>query len=114
MKISQSYLLPLPLLLFRLTYAKDCSGLACVSVYSGSNCANGNIETSYQPTCAGNCYVYPFGSLKVQGDGIYGTNCAAYSDKNCQNPLGSTGNTVFGTKCGNFGGGQSMKCYYKC
>lgn len=85
----------------------------CVTVYSGSDCATNGVETSYRPTCAGNCYVYGFDSLKVQGSAYYGTNCVAYSDTNCQDEIGQSGNQYSGD-CSTFEGGQSMKCYYDC
>lgn len=83
----------------------------CVFVESGS--CGSTVQTSYKPTCAGNCYVYPFNSLAVAGDGVFGTNCQAFSDYNCQNYIGETGNAVSST-CKNFPGGHSMKCYYRC
>lgn len=100
-----------------LSRAKDCEqGQECVNLYSGGNCDPYLFELSYQPTCEGNCYVFPFTSLRVKGTYFLGTNCHAYSDTNCQDEIGSTGNVV-GTgsgECTNFGGGQSMKCYYDC
>ncbi|CEJ83693.1 hypothetical protein VHEMI03226 [[Torrubiella] hemipterigena] len=101
--------------------AGDCNpndpyGQECVNVYGNANCDAGSQKTSYKPTCKGNCYVYPFNSLNVQGSYLYGTNCVAYSDKECKNKIGESGNIVGqgNGKCANFSGGQSMKCYYKC
>ena len=83
----------------------------CVVVESKS--CGSTVQTSYKLTCAGNCYVYPFNSLAVAGDGVYGTNCQAFSDSNCQNYIGDTGNSI-GARCKNFPGGHSMRCYYRC
>lgn len=110
-------------LFYGTSLSADCSGKPgepngeCVKFYAGSGCRASNIEGSYKPTCGGNCYVYPFGSLVAFGDGFYGTNCVAYSDNNCQNELGSTGNSKGGSGCKTFSAGngaQSMKCYYRC
>jgi len=86
---------------------------------------------------------YPFGGLKVQGNGFYGTNCEAYYDDNCYQKIGETGNTYKAREieprkrkkpsdtgsnpipgqsgadpqCHNFangGGAKSMKCWFKC
>ncbi|WPH02945.1 Hypothetical protein R9X50_00581600 [Acrodontium crateriforme] len=94
----------------------DSFSQECVTLYNGENCPSNGVEASYKPTCAGNCYVYGFNSLNVQGSYFYGTNCHAYSDSNCQNEIGSSGNIVGAGagKCFNFQGGQSMKCYYNC
>jgi hypothetical protein len=104
------------------TLAANCQnspGVAngqCVKFFSGYN-GEGALEGSYKPTCQGNCYRYGFNSIRVAGDGTYGTNCNAYSDNNCQNYIGQTGNelsTFARTTTTNFPGGQSMKCYYRC
>jgi len=85
----------------------------CVKYYSGSGCGGSGIG-SYKPTCGGNCYQYDsFSAIEVDGDGTYGTNCEAFSDVNCQNSMGSTGNTLI-KKCVNFPNAKSMKCYYRC
>lgn len=108
--------------LIALTRAKNCQnipGIAngeCVRFYTGIGC-DGQEAGSYKPSCEGNCYQYGFDYIDVAGDGTYGTNCFAYSDSNCQNYIGQTGNqvSVFGTEtCMSFPGGQSMKCYYRC
>jgi len=86
---------------------------ACVRFYGGAGCGGSGIG-SYKPTCGGNCFQYDaFYSLRVSGDGTYGTNCEVFSDVNCQNSLGSTGNTRI-TKCVNYNPARSMKCYYRC
>lgn len=36
----------------------------CVTVYKGTGCQSFNKETSYRPTCEGNCYVYPVSFLR--------------------------------------------------
>ncbi|KAK5999149.1 hypothetical protein PT974_01538 [Cladobotryum mycophilum] len=84
----------------------------CVFVYGGTGCEGYNLETSYRPTCEGNCYAYPFGSISVQASEFYNVDCHAYSDDNCQNEIGDTGNVNGG--CYNFSNGRSMKCYYHC
>ena len=87
----------------------------CVTFYSQAGCDSAMQEGKYKPTCEGNCFQYPFASILVAGDGTYGTNCYAYSDSNCQNYIGQTGNKVVGTaSCHDFGGSNSMKCYYRC
>jgi hypothetical protein len=105
-------------------FAKDCGsqpGIAngeCVKFYSGNSNTNCNDYLtgiiSYKPTCQGNCYVYPFDSISVSGDGTYGTNCYVYSDSNCQNEMFSTGNVVGAGGCWASSGANSMKCYYRC
>ncbi|CEJ83695.1 hypothetical protein VHEMI03227 [[Torrubiella] hemipterigena] len=84
----------------------------CVSVYKGTGCQSFNKETSYRPTCEGNCYVYPFDSLQLAGSAFKNVDCVAYSDTNCQNKIGDTGNVSGG--CYSFKGGNSMKCYHGC
>ena len=87
----------------------------CVRFFSGSGCGGGTEIGSYRPTCEGNCYQYDsFSAIEVSGDGVFGTNCEAYSDINCQSSMGSTGNTVYLTKCGKFPNAKSMRCYYRC
>lgn len=102
-----------------IAFSADCESIdgyfdgECVYVTSES--CGGQHQASYKPTCEGNCYVYPFNSLSVAGDGWFGTNCQAFSDTNCQNYIGETGNIVRGDAyCQNFQGGNSMKCWYRC
>ncbi|KAJ7495499.1 hypothetical protein FB451DRAFT_1360258 [Mycena latifolia] len=97
-----------------LTAAKSCSADECVSYFHGSDCQNANYISDYVPTCGGNCFQYnSFDSILVEGNGILGTDCHAYSDANCQNELADSGNTVE-SRCLNAQGAQSMKCYYNC
>ncbi|KAH0538688.1 hypothetical protein FGG08_004763 [Glutinoglossum americanum] len=99
--------------------AGDCeAGIGsdeCVSVFADGGC--GSYETSYRPTCEGNCYRYPFKGLKVKGNSFRGTNCVAYYDDNCQQAIASTGNQYGESDCVSFdhgGGAQSMQCYFDC
>ncbi|KAK2609108.1 hypothetical protein QQS21_002335 [Conoideocrella luteorostrata] len=86
----------------------------CVDYYSGPDCAGQDHIKGYKPTCAGNCYVDKFYSVKVSGDGTYSTNCDLYSDTSCQNKIASVGSkTGFGS-CSRNANGWSMKCYYRC
>ncbi|KAK5999148.1 hypothetical protein PT974_01537 [Cladobotryum mycophilum] len=77
-------------------YANDGFHTECVTMYGGDHCETNNIGASYRPTCAGNCYVYPFNSLHVQGSMWLGTNCHAYYDTNCEYEIGSSGNVMGG------------------
>ncbi|KAJ7713130.1 hypothetical protein DFH07DRAFT_1003675, partial [Mycena maculata] len=78
----------------RLGTAASCgSGGAgeCVTYYSGSAC-EGELG-DYVPTCTGNCFQYSsFSSIQVKGSPVAGTDCVAYSDENCQNEVGNSGN----------------------
>lgn len=89
----------------------------CVKYYASGNC-NGNPLGSYKPDCSGACFRFSsFGSIGVGGDGTYGTDCHAYSDANCQNQIGDSGNHVTGPQsCLQMGknAAQSMKCFYRC
>ncbi len=85
----------------------------CVRYYSNPGCASQDHIKGYKPTCAGNCYVDKFNSVKAIGDGTYSTNCELYSDTQCQNSLGSVGGKTGGGHCKN-ASGWSMKCYYRC
>ena len=73
---------------FPAALAADCLGqpgaanAECVKYYSNAEC-KGDAISSYRPTCKGNCYQAPFSSVKVAGDGTYGTDCVLYSDENC-------------------------------
>ncbi|KAK6330342.1 hypothetical protein TWF696_003438 [Orbilia brochopaga] len=98
-------------------YSRDCQNApgvangACVTYYDG---CGGRKLGSYKPTCEGNCFRYDrFGGIWAAGDGTFGTNCQAFSDDNCQNYIGETGNQVFRSGCKAFQG-KSMKCYYRC
>lgn len=116
------FLLPFFSFLNNPVTAADCQnsgGVAngqCVTLYSNGGCDGSYKITSYKPTCAGNCYQYDsFQSLKVAGDGTYGTSCTMYSDINCSNRVASSGNVVVGGgKCVNAANAKSMKCYYRC
>jgi hypothetical protein len=95
---------------------KDCSGnTACVSYYRDGGCTGGLKLGEYQPTCEGNCFRYSsFGSIKVEGNTLWGVDCHAYSDNNCQHQIADSGNQ-HGARCmENLNGAQSMKCYYRC
>ncbi|KAF3937620.1 hypothetical protein ABW19_dt0205679 [Dactylella cylindrospora] len=111
-----TYLLPL-LSLAATALSANCQNApgvangACVSFYTG---CGGLKLGSYKPTCEGNCFRYDsFGGIWAAGDGTYGTNCYVYSDVNCQNYVGQTGNQVFRSGCKAIPG-KSMKCYYRC
>ncbi|CEJ82769.1 hypothetical protein VHEMI02817 [[Torrubiella] hemipterigena] len=86
---------------------------ACVHYYSANRCADRDHIKGYKPTCAGNCYVDRFHSVKVAGDGTYSTNCVLFSDTNCQNKILDMGSKTGQGKCKN-ADGWSMKCYYRC
>lgn len=98
---------------------KECLGTggiangACVRYYSNPGCEDRDHIKGYKPTCAGNCYVDKFNSVKAIGDGTYSTNCELYSDTQCQNSLGSVGGKTGGGHCKS-SSGWSMKCYYRC
>ncbi|KAH8892086.1 hypothetical protein GQ53DRAFT_863778 [Thozetella sp. PMI_491] len=90
----------------------------CGEYYSGTQCGGSKVG-QIPPDCSGQCYPVSggFWSVKATGDGTYGTNCALYSDSNCQNELGSTGNSVTAgrQKCATGQGmAHSLKCYFKC
>ena len=127
--------------------AADCLGqpgaanAECVKYYSNAEC-KGDAISSYRPTCKGNCYQAPFSSVKVAGDGTYGTDCVLYSDENCtvEQTVSSgrsclllpvlchallgrlmvmddqdSGNVVTGPgKCVAAPNAKSMKCFYRC
>ncbi|KXJ92535.1 hypothetical protein Micbo1qcDRAFT_202756 [Microdochium bolleyi] len=88
----------------------------CGEIFSGGGCNNkiGQIG----PDCSGTCYRGSFLSIRASGDGTYGTNCHIYSDDNCQNDIGSTGNIKFswqgGCKDATGAQGKSYRCYFKC
>ncbi|KAF3912607.1 hypothetical protein AA313_de0205743 [Arthrobotrys entomopaga] len=99
-------------------FASNCAGSPgqpggqCVQFYTGGGCSGNSIK--YQPDCSGACYRYDsFTGIKASGDGYFGTNCAVFSDTNCQNQIGSTGNNVLNGGCYSKTG-KSMKCYYAC
>lgn len=98
---------------------KECLGTGgiangeCVRYYSNPGCEDRDHIKGYKPTCAGNCYVDKFNSVKAIGDGTYSTNCELYSDTQCQNSVGSVGGKTGGGQCKN-ASGWSMKCYYRC
>lgn len=85
----------------------------CVRYYSYKGCQSQDHIKGYKPTCAGNCYVDKFKSVKVHGDGTYSTNCEMYSDTNCRNRLGSIGSKTGFGQCSTHDG-WSMRCYYRC
>lgn len=85
----------------------------CVRYYSNPGCADQDHIKGYKPTCAGNCYVDKFNSVKAIGDGTYSTNCDLFSDTSCQNKIASVGGKTGGGHCSN-ASGWSMKCYYRC
>ncbi|KAL8289451.1 hypothetical protein RB601_005380 [Gaeumannomyces tritici] len=94
----------------------------CGRYYRGDSCSDliGNIK----PDCKKGCHTVEDGlrSIKATGNGIYGTNCALFEDKNCQRQLGETGNAIFagGEKCYTVSDNKkarmaySYKCYYRC
>ncbi|KAJ7450194.1 hypothetical protein FB451DRAFT_1286393, partial [Mycena latifolia] len=87
-----------------LSLAKSCNGDECVAYFHGSNCQSSGYISDYVPTCDGNCFQYSsFDSILIDGNGILGTDCHAYSDSNCQNELADSGNVA-----------DDMKCYYNC
>jgi hypothetical protein len=110
------------LILLLSSLAGNCQGTPgtangeCVAYYYGPNCGNGGgLAGKYKPTCKGNCFKFnSFNSIAAEGDGTYGTDCVVYSDDNCQNEIGDTGNHISGGPCNNFPGANSMKCYYRC
>jgi hypothetical protein len=80
MHLSTTTLTALALALLPLASAADCQnspGVAngqCVKFYGGNGECKGNPLGSYKPDCTGSCFQYnSFGSLKVAGDGTYGT-----------------------------------------
>ena len=85
----------------------------CVRYYSNPGCDGRDHIKGYKPTCAGNCYVDRFHSVKAIGDGTYSTNCELYSDTQCQKSVGSVGGNTGGGHCKS-ASGWSMKCYYRC
>mgnify|MGYP005989543831 FL=1 len=85
----------------------------CVHYYSNPGCADQDHIKGYKPTCAGNCYVDKFNSVKAVGDGTYSTNCDLFSDTSCGNKVASVGGKTGGGHCSSISG-WSMKCYYRC
>jgi hypothetical protein len=57
--------------------------------------------------------LHTFDSILVEGNGILGTDCHAYSDPNSENELVDSGNIVTSV-CVNSWGAQSMRCFYNC
>ncbi|KAF7369542.1 hypothetical protein MVEN_00284100 [Mycena venus] len=97
-----------------LTSAKSCNADECVSYFHGGDCQSGGYISDYVPTCGGNCFQYSsFDSILVEGNGILGTDCHAYSDSNCENELVDSGNVVTSV-CVNSQGANSMRCFYNC
>ncbi|KAF2455247.1 hypothetical protein BDY21DRAFT_380787 [Lineolata rhizophorae] len=93
----------------------ESGGGACVRYFSDGGCT-GELELgNYQPTCDGNCFQFSsFSSIEIESSVIFGTDCIAYSDTNCQNEITDSGNQ-HGEHCmTNLNGAQSMICYYKC
>ncbi|MCJ1456928.1 hypothetical protein MMC28_007294 [Mycoblastus sanguinarius] len=92
-----------------------CNSDACVTYYSDSGCTDGLALGSYKPDCSGHCFQYSsFSSIEVAGSTILGVDCVAYSDSNCQNKIGDSGNQ-HDTHClENLNGAQSMQCYWDC
>ncbi|KAL5334386.1 hypothetical protein BJX70DRAFT_378346 [Aspergillus crustosus] len=126
LKLSQTLAVTLTMALAGVTVAKDCNTLAggvleCVQYGKGSCNNEVGPVTQYAPTCGGNCYVDDFDYIFVSGNGVFGTDCIAYSDTECQNEIGRSGNQVV-KECLDIyddagypvGGGKSMKCYYNC
>lgn len=102
-----------------LSTAKSCNGeeVECVTYFHGSDCQEANTIADYVPTCDRNCFQFSsFDSIRVAGNAIFGTDCHAYSDPNCQNEIGDSGNTVSGFpgRCLNVQGAQSMICDFDC
>ncbi|KAF7322055.1 hypothetical protein MKEN_00728500 [Mycena kentingensis (nom. inval.)] len=94
--------------------AKSCNADECVSYYHGANCQNTGFISNFVPTCGGNCFQFDsFDSLLVEGNGILGTDCHAYSDANCESEIEDSGNIV-SSRCVNTQGAKSMKCFYNC
>ncbi|KAI1316745.1 hypothetical protein F5Y16DRAFT_406797 [Xylariaceae sp. FL0255] len=91
----------------------------CGRYYRDADCGD-QIAAIGPGDCSKQCYSTTdnIASIKATGDGTYGVNCHMYSDSNCQNQIGETGNIIFGGgKCytpGNGATGHSMLCYYKC
>ncbi|KAF3935566.1 hypothetical protein ABW19_dt0203074 [Dactylella cylindrospora] len=98
--------------------AANCAGTPglpggqCVKYWSGATGCTGTFK-SYKPDCSGHCFVHDFTGIKASGDGHFGTNCAIFSDANCQNQIASTGNNPVEYSCFKKTG-KSMKCYYAC
>ena len=92
-----------------------CDSHACVTYYSDNGCTPGLSLGSYKPDCSGHCFQYnSFSSIQVGGSIVTGADCIAYSDGNCQNEIGDSGNQ-HGPHCfDNLNRAQSMKCYYGC
>jgi hypothetical protein len=120
--VAFSTLLALPIALLAGQVVAQCAlpgavNGQCVTLYNSEDC-NGPVIGSYKPTCEGNCFQYDnFGSVSVAGDGTYGTDCHVYSDINCQNQIGDSGNHVIGAaQCLRLGlhAGKSMKCFFRC
>ena len=98
----------------RLQARGSCDNAAgeCVTYYSDQ--AHTNPLGSYVPTCKGNCFQYSsFQSLRTEGALAKGTDCAVYSDSNCQNKIADTGNHI-AVQYTSFSSANSMQCYYNC
>ncbi|KAK5655190.1 hypothetical protein OQA88_6089 [Cercophora sp. LCS_1] len=69
----------------------------CGRLYRSSGC-NDQIDAFDPGRCSGTCHSYnqDIRSIRGVGDGTYGTNCNLFSDKNCQEVIGQTGNAVVG------------------
>ncbi|KAF3307657.1 hypothetical protein TWF173_002623 [Orbilia oligospora] len=100
-------------------FAANCLGTPglpggqCVKFWTGATGCTGTF-LSYKPDCSGACFKYDsFTGIKASGDGHFGTNCAIFSDVNCQNQIASTGNNAVQPQCFKKVG-KSMKCYFAC
>ena len=86
---------------------------ACVIYYGGKDCQEP--LGSYHPTCNGNCFQYDnFQSLEISGSILAGTDCEYFSDDECGNSLGKSGNTRLTTCMSSDVKAKSMRCYYNC
>ncbi|KAI5461766.1 SGNH hydrolase-type esterase domain-containing protein [Mariannaea sp. PMI_226] len=98
-------------------------GQQCVRIWADHNAGGGGWVAQFKPqspnNCDGTCWPWPagYGGIEAIGDGTYGTNCATYSDLNCQNQIGSTGNAVEHHPAvlkDSEGLGHSVKCFFHC
>ncbi|EPS35619.1 hypothetical protein H072_10958 [Dactylellina haptotyla CBS 200.50] len=99
--------------------AANCIGPAgtlggqCVKFWSGATGCTGTYH-GYKPDCSGHCFQFDsFTGIKASGNGLYGTNCAIFSDYDCKNQIASTGNNLREPVCFKKVG-KSMKCYFNC
>ena len=85
----------------------------CITYFGGDNC-NDPLD-SYSPTCNGNCFQYNlFQSLELKDSIFYSSKCLIYSDVDCNNQIGDSGDAFDTVYMNPRQSARSMKCYFNC